>query len=161
MKSVLTAALITLAATTAQAGVVLSDNFDAENGGVTQTNYSSFANWSVNGQVDLVHMPNGFGITCSGGCVDLDGSSGPGRLLSDQFSVNAGDLVTVSFDVSGNQRSQTGGDIFYAGFGYSAAVNPLDIAMSPNLGGSPVRSEERRVGQECVSTCGSRWSPYH
>src|SRR3546814_15269160 len=23
------------------------------------------------------------------------------------------------------------------------------------------RSEERRVGQECVSTCGSRWSPYH
>src|SRR3546814_15093623 len=23
------------------------------------------------------------------------------------------------------------------------------------------RSEERRVGQECVSTCRSRWSPYH
>src|SRR3546814_8040544 len=22
------------------------------------------------------------------------------------------------------------------------------------------RSEERRVGEECVSTCGSRWSPY-
>src|SRR3546814_18891637 len=27
-----------------------------------------------------------------------------------------------------------------------------DIAM---------RSEERRVGEECVSTCRSRWSPYH
>src|SRR3546814_9580271 len=29
---------------------------------------------------------------------------------------------------------------------------------------SPVsrsRSEERRVGKECVSTCRSRWSPYH
>src|SRR3546814_19461914 len=26
-----------------------------------------------------------------------------------------------------------------------------------NLG----RSEERRVGKECVSTCRSRWSPYH
>src|SRR3546814_7911957 len=25
----------------------------------------------------------------------------------------------------------------------------------------PVRSEERRVGKECVSTCRSRWSPYH
>src|SRR3546814_20226626 len=25
----------------------------------------------------------------------------------------------------------------------------------------PERSEERRVGQECVSTCRSRWSPYH
>src|SRR3546814_12467921 len=24
-----------------------------------------------------------------------------------------------------------------------------------------VRSEARRVGQECVSTCRSRWSPYH
>src|SRR3546814_19394109 len=28
-------------------------------------------------------------------------------------------------------------------------------------GGYPQRSEERRVGKECVSTCRSRWSPYH
>src|SRR3546814_4194451 len=28
----------------------------------------------------------------------------------------------------------------------------------PDLDG---RSEERRVGKECVSTCRSRWSPYH
>src|SRR3546814_12439075 len=27
--------------------------------------------------------------------------------------------------------------------------------------GASVRSEERRVGKECVSTCRSRWSPYH
>src|SRR3546814_15006425 len=26
---------------------------------------------------------------------------------------------------------------------------------------SKTRSEERRVGKECVSTCRSRWSPYH
>src|SRR3546814_12593703 len=26
---------------------------------------------------------------------------------------------------------------------------------------SSARSEERRVGKECVSTCSSRWSPYH
>src|SRR3546814_15076039 len=26
---------------------------------------------------------------------------------------------------------------------------------------SPGRSEERRVGKECVSPCRSRWSPYH
>src|SRR3546814_14002332 len=25
----------------------------------------------------------------------------------------------------------------------------------------PGRSEERRVGKECVSTCRSRWSPHH
>src|SRR3546814_16912085 len=24
-----------------------------------------------------------------------------------------------------------------------------------------LRSEERRVGKECVSTCRTRWSPYH
>src|SRR3546814_4398865 len=29
---------------------------------------------------------------------------------------------------------------------------------SPSL---PGRSEERRVGKECVSTCRSRWAPYH
>src|SRR3546814_16546753 len=27
--------------------------------------------------------------------------------------------------------------------------------------GRDQRSEERRVGKECVSTCRSRWSPYH
>src|SRR3546814_10271138 len=31
-----------------------------------------------------------------------------------------------------------------------------------NMEGSfTLRSEERRVGKECVSTCRSRWSPYH
>src|SRR3546814_17572012 len=30
----------------------------------------------------------------------------------------------------------------------------------PELG-RIVRSEERRVGKACVSTCRSRWSPYH
>src|SRR3546814_12580107 len=29
-----------------------------------------------------------------------------------------------------------------------------------SLGKSCFRSEERRVGKECVSTCRSRWSPY-
>src|SRR3546814_11966967 len=29
------------------------------------------------------------------------------------------------------------------------------------LGQDRIRSEERRVGKECVSTCRSRWSPYH
>src|SRR3546814_15878673 len=32
----------------------------------------------------------------------------------------------------------------------------------PSAGGHHhSRSEERRVGKECVSTCSSRWSPYH
>src|SRR3546814_21027449 len=31
----------------------------------------------------------------------------------------------------------------------------------PGGSDTPARSEERRVGKECVSTCRSRWSPYH
>src|SRR3546814_11641791 len=30
-----------------------------------------------------------------------------------------------------------------------------------NTGEIYLRSEERRVGKECVSTCSSRWSPYN
>src|SRR3546814_17860392 len=32
---------------------------------------------------------------------------------------------------------------------------------APNVGNIPLRSEERRVGKECVSTCNSRGSPYN
>src|SRR3546814_14055347 len=36
----------------------------------------------------------------------------------------------------------------------TAIFGPVTLAMV-------ARSEERRVGKECVSTCRSRWSPYH
>src|SRR3546814_1043699 len=35
------------------------------------------------------------------------------------------------------------------------------FAQFAHGGGNRIRSEERRVGKECVSTCRSRWSPYH
>src|SRR3546814_3632950 len=38
----------------------------------------------------------------------------------------------------------------------AAAYTAVDAAES-----DANRSEERRVGKECVSTCRSRWSPYH
>src|SRR3546814_6559490 len=38
------------------------------------------------------------------------------------------------------------------------AANYLASGQAPKRMG---RSEERRVGKECVSTCRSRWSPYH
>src|SRR3546814_12806117 len=34
-------------------------------------------------------------------------------------------------------------------------------ALMPYVFGSDARSEERRVGKECVRTCESRVSPYH
>src|SRR3546814_3221814 len=35
------------------------------------------------------------------------------------------------------------------------------VAREDGAGEGENRSEERRVGKECVSTCRSRWSPYH
>src|SRR3546814_4409254 len=37
-----------------------------------------------------------------------------------------------------------------------SSILPGMVCICPRI-----RSEERRVGKECVSTCRSRWSPYH
>src|SRR3546814_16604924 len=52
------------------------------------------------------------------------------------------------YGYSGPTRSQ-GVNVLTAG----AMINAVMQALG--------RSEERRVGKECVSTCRSRWSPYH
>src|SRR3546814_18836106 len=48
---------------------------------------------------------------------------------------------------------------------YRGVVMGLDILRVPVLSDNYVwlahRSEERRVGKECVSTCRSRWVPFH
>src|SRR3546814_12532003 len=53
-----------------------------------------------------------------------------------------------------------------ASWQYALALAAVGIAVGLAIymvlmGGSAGRSEERRVGKECVSTCRSRWSPYH
>src|SRR3546814_6395502 len=61
-------------------------------------------------------------------------------------------------------------DLFLAGFRLEGAQHPVPddehtgiVAVEIARVGGVVhaRSEERRVGKECVSTCRSRWSPYH
>src|SRR3546814_12667788 len=42
-----------------------------------------------------------------------------------------------------------------------AVINPVTILAATVLAPIALRSEERRVGKECVSTCRSRWSPAH
>src|SRR3546814_15630380 len=61
---------------------------------------------------------------------------------------SAGSLVT---DWLKRVRSVTGVPLRYL------------LVVEPHDDGFPHfhRSEERRVGKECVSTCRSRWSPYH
>src|SRR3546814_13128449 len=51
----------------------------------------------------------------------------------------------------------------------ASGVRPETVALLEAMLGqgltpvvpSPGRSEERRVGKECVSTCRYRWSPFH
>src|SRR3546814_18638335 len=47
-----------------------------------------------------------------------------------------------------------------AGLGQDSGIF-LDCVIGFHLEAPARRSEERRVGKACVSTCRSRWSPYH
>src|SRR3546814_11135380 len=40
-------------------------------------------------------------------------------------------------------------------------ISPFLQSCPCAMAASALRSEERRVGKECVSTCRSRWSPVH
>src|SRR3546814_14056195 len=51
-----------------------------------------------------------------------------------------------------------GHDLRVRAFGIPVPFIRLDNVIDPTLLGH--RSDERRVGKECVSTCRSRWSPY-
>src|SRR3546814_12742013 len=48
-----------------------------------------------------------------------------------------------------------------ADLGEPAELNPVAARVAEDAGRMTARSEERRVGKECVSTCRTRWSPYH
>src|SRR3546814_6928897 len=47
----------------------------------------------------------------------------------------------------------------FGGVGHRMAAIAIGLELEQNR--PLARSEERRVGKECVSTCRSRWSPYH
>jgi hypothetical protein len=88
--------------------VLLSDDFNSENGGNRQDIYSRFANWNVtDGSVDLRHRTD-FGLTPpTDQVVDLDGGTlDAGRLESRAiFILDPGTTYELRFDLAGNQRT--------------------------------------------------------
>src|SRR3546814_13104094 len=68
-------------------------------------------------------------------------------------------MVAGLIDTPGSS-TRTGLDAAFVGKAHlpSSALSPLPGRLDNRRFN---RSEERRVGQECVSTCRSRWSPYH
>src|SRR3546814_16480771 len=66
--------------------------------------------------------------------------------------------ISSSSSSSSSSMSSTSSvdQVFFLDFLPLAGLPFLDLGSS-----SSSRSEERRVGKECVSTCRSRWSPFH
>src|SRR3546814_12596711 len=96
--------------------------------------------------------PNGApaGSAVEGGDVHREGAGAKG-----------GDIAQIlgareNVDVGAEAAQQPADDCHRARF-------PIEHLLGNARGDAPhrVRSEERRVGKECVSTCRSRWSPYH
>src|SRR3546814_14211317 len=65
--------------------------------------------------------------------------------------LQGGQFGQLGFDPANGVASNLGMQRQPAAMPYAGG---FELAVFP-------RSEERRVGKECVSTCRSRWSPYH
>lgn len=106
IRGVLAGALVGVAGAS-HAGMIFSDNFDAENGGVAQLNYNGFANWQVNnGTVDLIGNGTFDFLPGNGLYVDMDGSTGDaGQLLSTAPIILGPGSYNLSFDLAGNRRN--------------------------------------------------------
>lgn len=92
----------------AQAAFVdlINDNFNSENGGVGQYNYSGFANFNVTRpSVDLLpRNANEWQIPGHGMFVDLDGSSQSGGKMESKLNSLPAGTYQLSFDLAGSQR---------------------------------------------------------
>ncbi|MBS0361231.1 MAG: PEPxxWA-CTERM sorting domain-containing protein [Proteobacteria bacterium] len=145
-------------ASRAWSAVLLDDNFDGETvpAGGWVMNDTSFTNFIVSaGSVDLLTGGNPFGLVgsgtnSSGNFVDLDGSTFAGGTLQTKatYSFNAGDTVTLSIDVGGNQRSGTDG--LFAGFSFVGS--PSIGSFSTSGLGAPVQPPNMLMGMTSLAS---------
>lgn len=136
----------------ANATILLEDNFDNEAPGVSSLNYDQFANFTVvEGSVNLVHSGDETyqGIMeCTGqtgGCVDLAGYlTSAGTLRTATFQFLPGYRYTLSFDLSGSQR-QFGPHDWFASLVLNA---PVDATVYLNSSNGLARTNITRVSVE-------------
>ena len=113
IRTIAATAALMVAAGTASAATLLSENFDDEAADFgTQLDFDDFDDFDVrHGTVDLIAMPNQYDISCAGGaggCVDLNGSTGNNGLLFTALDLEANQTYELSFSLSGNQRDSNG-----------------------------------------------------
>src|SRR3546814_12184570 len=83
-----------------------------------------------------------------------------GMSASFEKTVTEADIVTFA-DLSGDTNPVHMDEAFADATPFKGRIahGMLGASLISTVFGT--RSEERRVGKECVSTCRSRWSPYH
>ena len=92
---------------------------------------------------------------------------------TESFLVNSESVSGLSFptasgvDVGGVGKAIVGSIGFAFALGINTLINAVSTAYAGLIDGvrgfiaGGTRSEERRVGKECLTQCRSRWSPYH
>ena len=131
-KSIITCvafSMLLVCAGSSSAAIIFSDNFETENGGVGQSSYAAFANWTVTvGSVDL--LGGGYFDSLAGPgnmCLDMDGSTGvAGTIVSTALNLNPGQYV-LYFDAAGSQRWNPSTDTMTVSLG-SLFSAPLTLA---------------------------------
>ena len=69
-------------------------------------------------------------------------------------------FAATGYEFFRNRALLAGSDLSMIGVGF-AWSSILSTPYAILAGSLPERSEERRVGKECIAVCRSRWSPYH
>lgn len=131
MRIVSVLAVAAVMAMPASAVTLFSQNFDTA---PALNNTSNVPGFTVTGGIDLIRSGTA-GVRCAGSvgrCLDLVGSPNVGSVLSSPILFNAGSLVTVSFDVSGNPRAGTPADIFNFALSFT---NPENIVAFTLISG--------------------------
>src|SRR3546814_12314983 len=111
-------------------------------------------------RIDVLKGPQGtlFGRNATGGAIQIFTKDPSMDALTGDFSVSYGNYDTlvlkgfVSAPIITDKLA-----VSVSGFRETGDNYNKNLVQSVPL----QRSEERRVGKECVSTCRSRWSPYH
>src|SRR3546814_15059272 len=99
------------------------------------------------GEVHAIMGPNGAGKSTLG--YVLGGRPG--------YEVTAGSVTFMGENLLALEPHERAAAGLFLGFQYPVEIHGVSNVQFLR----EARSEERRVGKECVSTCRSRWSPDH
>src|SRR3546814_18947404 len=99
-----------------------------------------------------------FAFSC--GCLARASAAKPQRLLLEGENARQEKL----FDRDGRERRHGRPEhLWFLRSAFAGRPSVQPPARRPGISNRRAykRSEERRVGKECVSTCSTRWAPYH